>query len=105
MTDRGTSFVMAEHGEQKTCILLTQRIGEGFLTDLSQLKKLLSLVEDEAFIRDVAKVKQVGFLGPQSASLGLSTRETGVRTSLSFPDKDPFIFGVMQQVGKCSPAK
>lgn len=55
------------HGELKTCILLTQRIGEGFLTDLSQLKKLLSLVDDEAFIRDVAKVKQVGFRGPQSA--------------------------------------
>lgn len=48
------------HGEQKTRILLSQRIGEGFLTDLSQLKKLLPLVDDEAFIRDVAKVKQVG---------------------------------------------
>uniref|UniRef100_A0A7N5JB23 Alpha-1,4 glucan phosphorylase n=1 Tax=Ailuropoda melanoleuca TaxID=9646 RepID=A0A7N5JB23_AILME len=34
------------------------KIGEGFLTDLSQLKKLLPLVDDEALIRDVAKVKQ-----------------------------------------------
>lgn len=63
--------------------LLTQRIGEGFLTDLSQLKKLLSLVDDEAFIRDVAKVKQVGFLGPQSASLGLSTWVLGRGQDLS----------------------
>lgn len=38
---------------------LLQRIGEGFLTDLSQLKKLLPLVSDGAFVRDVAKVKQV----------------------------------------------
>ncbi|GAB1287020.1 Glycogen phosphorylase, brain form [Apodemus speciosus] len=39
--------------------VIVERIGEGFLTDLSQLKKLLPLVDDEAFIRDVAKVKQV----------------------------------------------
>lgn len=60
------------HGEQNSCVLLTQRIGEGFLTDLSELKKLLSLVDDEAFIRDIAKIKQVGFLGLQSASLARS---------------------------------
>ena len=48
--------------ECKSCVALTvlQRIGEGFLTDLSQLKKLLPLVGDEALIRDVAQVKQVG---------------------------------------------
>lgn len=40
--------------------MILQKIGEGFLTDLSQLKKLLPLVNDEALIRDVAKVKQVG---------------------------------------------
>nr|XP_015194336.1 PREDICTED: glycogen phosphorylase, muscle form [Lepisosteus oculatus] len=34
------------------------RIGEDFIRDLSQLKKLLKYVDDEAFIRDVAKVKQ-----------------------------------------------
>uniref|UniRef100_A0A8C9P960 Alpha-1,4 glucan phosphorylase n=1 Tax=Spermophilus dauricus TaxID=99837 RepID=A0A8C9P960_SPEDA len=38
--------------------IIVERIGEGFLTDLSQLKKLLPLVSDEVFIRDVAKVKQ-----------------------------------------------
>ncbi|KAH0501982.1 Glycogen phosphorylase, brain form [Microtus ochrogaster] len=38
--------------------IIVERIGEGFLTDLSQLKKLLSLVDDEAFIRDIAKIKQ-----------------------------------------------
>uniref|UniRef100_A0A8C1GY69 Alpha-1,4 glucan phosphorylase n=1 Tax=Cyprinus carpio TaxID=7962 RepID=A0A8C1GY69_CYPCA len=36
-----------------------QKIGEDFLTDLFQLKKLLDFVNDEMFIRDVAKVKQV----------------------------------------------
>lgn len=46
------------HSERNLYIL--QKIGEEFLTDLSQLKKLLPLVNDEAFIRDVAKVKQVG---------------------------------------------
>uniref|UniRef100_A0A452UXN1 Alpha-1,4 glucan phosphorylase n=1 Tax=Ursus maritimus TaxID=29073 RepID=A0A452UXN1_URSMA len=37
---------------------IVEKIGEGFLTDLSQLKKLLPFVDDEALIRDVAKVKQ-----------------------------------------------
>lgn len=32
-----------------------QRIGDAFLTDLYQLKKLLQLVHDECFVRDVAK--------------------------------------------------
>lgn len=47
-------------GETRCPFMIFQKIGEGFLTDLSQLKKLLPLVSDEAFIRDVAKVKQVG---------------------------------------------
>uniref|UniRef100_A0A8D2Q5Z1 Alpha-1,4 glucan phosphorylase n=1 Tax=Varanus komodoensis TaxID=61221 RepID=A0A8D2Q5Z1_VARKO len=38
--------------------IIVERIGEDFLTDLSQLKKLMEFVDDEAFIRDVAKVKQ-----------------------------------------------
>lgn len=37
-----------------------QRIGEDYISDLDQLRKLLSYVDDETFIRDVAKVKQVG---------------------------------------------
>lgn len=37
-----------------------QRIGEEYISDLDQLRKLLSYVDDESFIRDVAKVKQVG---------------------------------------------
>lgn len=41
------------------CFVL-QRIGDDFLTDLHQLKNILQFVDDEAFIRDVAKVKQVG---------------------------------------------
>ncbi|XP_072121774.1 glycogen phosphorylase, brain form [Mobula birostris] len=38
--------------------IIAERIGEGFITDLHQLKKLLAFVDDEAFIRDVANVKQ-----------------------------------------------
>uniref|UniRef100_A0A8D0H8U3 Alpha-1,4 glucan phosphorylase n=1 Tax=Sphenodon punctatus TaxID=8508 RepID=A0A8D0H8U3_SPHPU len=38
--------------------VIVERIGEDFITDLRKLKKLLDFVEDEAFIRDVAKVKQ-----------------------------------------------
>uniref|UniRef100_F6ZVS8 Alpha-1,4 glucan phosphorylase n=1 Tax=Ornithorhynchus anatinus TaxID=9258 RepID=F6ZVS8_ORNAN len=38
--------------------IIAEKIGEDYLTDLSQLKKLLQFVEDESFIRDVAKVKQ-----------------------------------------------
>lgn len=56
--------------ERRSCVALTvpQRIGEGFLTDLSQLKKLLPLVGDEALIRDVAQVKQVGLAWGQGLS-------------------------------------
>ncbi|XP_078412769.1 glycogen phosphorylase, brain form [Cetorhinus maximus] len=38
--------------------IIAERIGEGFITDLQQLKKLLDHVNNEAFIRDVANVKQ-----------------------------------------------
>ncbi|RXN38294.1 glycogen brain form [Labeo rohita] len=38
--------------------IIAERIGEDFLTDLFQLKKLLDFVNNEMFIRDVAKVKQ-----------------------------------------------
>uniref|UniRef100_A0A3P9H4G4 Alpha-1,4 glucan phosphorylase n=1 Tax=Oryzias latipes TaxID=8090 RepID=A0A3P9H4G4_ORYLA len=38
--------------------IIAERIGEDFLTDLYQLKNILQFVDDEAFIRDVAKVKQ-----------------------------------------------
>ena len=41
------------------CVPL-QVIGEDYVKDLSQLKKLMLLVDNEAFIRDVSKVKQVG---------------------------------------------
>ncbi|EPY80883.1 glycogen phosphorylase, brain form [Camelus ferus] len=49
-------------------IVKQSRIGEGFLTDLSQLRKLLPLAGDEALIRDVAQVKQVCF--PVCLALG-----------------------------------
>lgn len=34
-------------------------IGEDYVKELSQLKKLNDFVDDAAFIRDVSKVKQV----------------------------------------------
>uniref|UniRef100_A0A8C0UHR8 Alpha-1,4 glucan phosphorylase n=1 Tax=Cyanistes caeruleus TaxID=156563 RepID=A0A8C0UHR8_CYACU len=38
--------------------IIAEKIGESFITDLSQLKKLLEFIDNETFIRDVAKVKQ-----------------------------------------------
>ncbi|XP_013855071.1 glycogen phosphorylase, muscle form [Austrofundulus limnaeus] len=38
--------------------VIAERIGEEFIRDLDQLKRLRDFVNDEAFIRDVAKVKQ-----------------------------------------------
>lgn len=63
------------------CMIL-QRIGEGFLTDLSQLRKLLPLVNDEALIRDVAQVKQVGGCGPGLGVCPLLTPESYYPRSL-----------------------
>uniref|UniRef100_A0A3B3VE69 Alpha-1,4 glucan phosphorylase n=1 Tax=Poecilia latipinna TaxID=48699 RepID=A0A3B3VE69_9TELE len=38
--------------------IIAERIGEDFIRDLDQLQRLRDFVDDEAFIRDVAKVKQ-----------------------------------------------
>ncbi|RXN01301.1 hypothetical protein EOD39_7212 [Acipenser ruthenus] len=38
--------------------VIAEKIGEEFLTDLYQLKKLLNFIDDDTFIRDLAKVKQ-----------------------------------------------
>ncbi|XP_061921047.1 glycogen phosphorylase, muscle form-like [Entelurus aequoreus] len=38
--------------------VIAERIGEDYIRDLDQLKGLLDFVDDDAFIRDVAKVKQ-----------------------------------------------
>ncbi|XP_075425498.1 glycogen phosphorylase, muscle form-like [Ascaphus truei] len=38
--------------------VIAERIGEDYITDLDQLKKLLNFVNDEGLIRDIAKVKQ-----------------------------------------------
>lgn len=66
--------------------LILQRIGEDFITDLSQLKKLLDFVDDEAFIRDVAKVKQVIFEEQSqlqvSGSIGSRKKDAGISTLL-----------------------
>uniref|UniRef100_A0A3Q2R2A0 Alpha-1,4 glucan phosphorylase n=1 Tax=Fundulus heteroclitus TaxID=8078 RepID=A0A3Q2R2A0_FUNHE len=38
--------------------VIAERIGEEYIRDLDQLKKLLDFVDDNTFIRDVAKIKQ-----------------------------------------------
>jgi starch phosphorylase len=38
--------------------VIAEKIGDEFVRDLDQLKGLLAFVDDEAFIRDIAKVKQ-----------------------------------------------
>uniref|UniRef100_A0A3P8Z5D2 Alpha-1,4 glucan phosphorylase n=1 Tax=Esox lucius TaxID=8010 RepID=A0A3P8Z5D2_ESOLU len=38
--------------------VIAERIGEDFVRDLDQLKKLLKFINDDAFIRDIAKIKQ-----------------------------------------------
>ncbi|XP_071973930.1 glycogen phosphorylase, muscle form [Engystomops pustulosus] len=38
--------------------VIAERIGEDYITNLDQLKKLLNFVNDDALIRDIAKVKQ-----------------------------------------------
>uniref|UniRef100_A0A8C1HF70 Alpha-1,4 glucan phosphorylase n=1 Tax=Cyprinus carpio carpio TaxID=630221 RepID=A0A8C1HF70_CYPCA len=38
--------------------VIAERIGEDYIRDLSQLKNLLKFVDDDALIRDIAKVKQ-----------------------------------------------
>ncbi|KAJ8366745.1 hypothetical protein AAFF_G00342770 [Aldrovandia affinis] len=38
--------------------VIAERIGEDFVRDLDQLKELLNFIDDDAFIRDVANVKQ-----------------------------------------------
>ncbi|POI24331.1 hypothetical protein CIB84_011917, partial [Bambusicola thoracicus] len=43
---------------QHVAVLLSQKIGEDYVRDLSQLAKLREFVDDDLFIREVAKVKQ-----------------------------------------------
>ncbi|CAL8267657.1 unnamed protein product [Merluccius merluccius] len=38
--------------------VIAERIGEDFIRDLDQLKGLLKFINDESFIRDIAKIKQ-----------------------------------------------
>uniref|UniRef100_A0A8C4HS23 Alpha-1,4 glucan phosphorylase n=1 Tax=Dicentrarchus labrax TaxID=13489 RepID=A0A8C4HS23_DICLA len=38
--------------------VIAERIGEDYIRDLDQLKQLLEFVDDDSFIRDVAKIKQ-----------------------------------------------
>lgn len=36
-----------------------QRIGDDFLTDLHQLKNILKFINNDVFIRDIARIKKV----------------------------------------------
>ena len=51
-------------------VLLLQKIGEDYVRDLSQLTKLHEFVDDDLFIREVAKVKQVRGAGRGGTQAG-----------------------------------
>lgn len=51
-------------------VLLLQKIGEDYVRDLSQLAKLHEFVDDDLFIREVAKVKQVRGAGTGGTDAG-----------------------------------
>uniref|UniRef100_A0A8C5C8Y5 Alpha-1,4 glucan phosphorylase n=1 Tax=Gadus morhua TaxID=8049 RepID=A0A8C5C8Y5_GADMO len=55
--------------------LIAAVIGEDYVKDLSQLKKLMLLVDNEAFIRDVSKVKQQFFTLKYKINLKISLRQ------------------------------
>lgn len=57
------------HAGARVCV---QKIGEDFLKDLHQLRKLLDYTNNDVFIRDVAKVKQVS--GSVYSTLNLGVR-------------------------------
>lgn len=45
--------------------VIASKIGEGWITDLSQLSQLRNFVDDEQFIRDVQRVKFVNSIEKQ----------------------------------------
>ncbi|XP_064359295.1 glycogen phosphorylase, muscle form [Dromaius novaehollandiae] len=55
--------------------VIAERIGEEYVADLDQLRQLLNFVDDDSFIRDVAKVKQENKL----KLAALLEREQGLR--------------------------
>lgn len=69
------------HGQHVPVVPL-QKIGEDYVRDLSQLTKLHEFVDDDLFIREVAKVKQVRGAGRGDADRGTGL---GLIWSLSLP--------------------
>ncbi|XP_017695110.1 PREDICTED: glycogen phosphorylase, muscle form [Lepidothrix coronata] len=57
--------------------VIAQRIGEDFISDLDQLRRLRDFVDDESFIRDVAKVKQEN----KAKFAAFLEKESGVRVN------------------------
>lgn len=50
--------------DQEVCsdwllFVFLQRIGDDFLTDLHQLKNILKFINNDVFIRDIARIKKV----------------------------------------------
>lgn len=63
--------VFTEVTTTMVCLVCTfQKIGEDFIRDLDQLRKLEAFVNDDGFIRDIAAIKQV------KPDLGKSWAET-----------------------------
>uniref|UniRef100_A0A8C5SCU7 Alpha-1,4 glucan phosphorylase n=1 Tax=Laticauda laticaudata TaxID=8630 RepID=A0A8C5SCU7_LATLA len=57
-TNGSHSSSLAPALQPRTCRLIAEKIGEEYVKDLSQLTKLHRFVNDDVFIREVAKVKQ-----------------------------------------------
>ncbi|XP_042302689.1 glycogen phosphorylase, liver form-like [Sceloporus undulatus] len=53
--------------------LIAEKIGEEYVKDLSQLTKLHRFVNDEVFIREVAKMKQVNGEEEEGKDLAISS--------------------------------
>ncbi|NXK54971.1 PYGL protein, partial [Chauna torquata] len=56
--------------------LIAEKIGEDYVRDLSQLTKLHEFVDDDLFIREVAKVKQVRGMGAGGCGCGQHGADT-----------------------------
>ena len=65
-------------------VLLLQKIGEDYVRDLSQLTKLHEFVDDDLFIQEVAKVKQVRGAGRGGTQAG-GAQAGGLTCSLPSP--------------------
>jgi glucan phosphorylase len=62
--------------------LIASKIGENWITDLSQLAQLRNFVNDEQFVRDVQRVKFVSFSSARTSSIhAIISRKTNNASS------------------------